>query len=68
MPCLNIGPLDRVLRVAMGLALLSFALGLVFPAADWHALGWLGLIPLVTGAIGYCPAYALAEISTIPRR
>lgn len=62
--CLNIGPIDRLFRIAAGLALLSFALDLALPGAEWHGLGWLGLIPLVTGLIGYCPAYAVAEIST----
>ena len=64
MLCLNIGKLDRILRIAAGVTLLAFALGLALPGADWRGLGWLGLIPLVTGLIGYCPAYAVAEIST----
>lgn len=48
----NMGSLDRVLRAVVGLVLL--ALVFVGPQTAW---GWLGLIPLLTAAIGVCPAY-----------
>lgn len=59
----NEGTLDRVLRVVLGLALLS----LVFfgPRTAW---GWLGVIPLVTGLFGICPVYSLLGIRTCPMR
>ncbi|MEN9708266.1 MAG: hypothetical protein RIQ68_674 [Pseudomonadota bacterium] len=63
--CLNIGRFDRSLRILIGLTLLSIALGLAFPQAEWRQLAWFGLVPFLTGLIGYCPAYAVAEISTI---
>ena len=66
--CLNIGTLDRALRILIGLALISIATGLALPRAEWHQLAWFGLIPLVTGLIGYCPAYSVAEISTVRRK
>ena len=47
---------------------LSFALNLAGPATGYNHLGWLGLVPLVTGLLGYCPIYAVAEISTAPPR
>lgn len=55
----NVGSLDRALRVVAGIVLL----GMVFygPETVW---GWVGIIPLVTGLIGNCPAYAIFGLST----
>jgi hypothetical protein len=55
----NEGTIDRVVRVTAGLVLLS----LVFtgPQTPW---GWIGLVPLATGLIGWCPAYSLFGIRT----
>ncbi len=57
----NVGTVDRVIRVLVGLVLIS----LVFwgPQTNW---GWIGLIPLVTGLVGSCPAYKLFGLSTCP--
>jgi hypothetical protein len=55
----NEGAIDRTLRVVLGLAILSLAF--VGPQTPW---AWLGLIPLATGLIGFCPAYALFGINT----
>lgn len=55
----NEGSLDRLLRVTAGIALL--ALVFVGPKTAW---GYLGLVPLLTGAIGYCPLYAILRINT----
>ncbi len=57
----NVGTVDRVIRVLVGLILIS----LVFwgPQTNW---GWIGLIPLVTGLVGSCPAYKLFGLSTCP--
>jgi hypothetical protein len=52
----------------IGLSLISIAMGLVFPQAEWRQLAWFGLVPFLTGLIGYCPAYAVAEISTIKKQ
>ncbi|MEO1233495.1 MAG: DUF2892 domain-containing protein [Myxococcota bacterium] len=51
--------LDRVLRVVLGLGLLS--LTVVGPQTPW---GLVGLVPLVTGALGRCPLYALFGVRT----
>jgi hypothetical protein len=53
---------DRVVRVVLGLVLLS----LVFfgPRTAW---GWVGLLPLVTGLVGDCPLYTVLGLSTCPR-
>ncbi|WP_332107446.1 YgaP family membrane protein [Variovorax sp. PBL-H6] len=57
----NIGTVDRVIRVAAGAALVVLALASVIGA--W---GYLGVIPLLTGALGNCPAYKLFGVSTCP--
>ncbi|MBA1148617.1 DUF2892 domain-containing protein [Ectothiorhodospiraceae bacterium WFHF3C12] len=54
---------DRVIRVIAGLAILSLVL--VGPQTLW---GLLGLIPLITGLVGRCPAYRLLGLSTCPTR
>lgn len=59
----NVGRTDQVVRVIIGLALL--ALVFVGPKTP---LGYLGLIPLVTGLVGFCPLYALLGMSTCARR
>ena len=55
----NEGVVDRVLRIVIGLAIVSLAF--VGPKSPW---AWLGLIPLVTGAIGSCPVYTLLGMTT----
>ncbi|MEE4160936.1 MAG: DUF2892 domain-containing protein [Woeseiaceae bacterium] len=55
----NEGTVDRVVRVAAGLAILSLVF--VGPQTPW---GWLGLVPIVTGALGSCPVYSLFGINT----
>jgi hypothetical protein len=57
----NEGTLDRTIRIAAGLTLI--ALAVVGPRTPW---GYLGVIPLVTGLIGFCPAYKLFGLSTCP--
>jgi len=55
----NEGTLDRLLRVAAGLVLLSLVF--VGPQTLW---GLIGIVPLLTGLAGYCPAYSLLGIKT----
>lgn len=57
----NEGTLDRAVRVIAGLGILSLVF--VGPQTPW---GWLGLVPLVTGLVGICPAYGLLGIRTCP--
>ncbi len=60
---MNEGNLDRVLRVIVGLAIISLTfLGPKTP------LAWLGLVPLLTGIAGFCPAYALFGVRTCKPR
>jgi hypothetical protein len=60
----NVGTIDRVLRVVLGLALIAFAMQLVFPNTGWNWIGWIGVVPLITAVLGNCPAYSLLGFST----
>lgn len=55
----NEGTVDRILRVVVGVGVLS----LVFwgPQTSW---GYLGLIPIVTGLVGICPLYSILGVNT----
>ncbi len=55
----NVGGIDRGLRIAVGLVLLSLVF--IGPQTPW---GWIGLVPLFTGFIGWCPAYLPFGIKT----
>jgi len=55
----NVHNIERIVRIIVGLGLIS----LVFagPQTVW---GWIGVIPLATGFLGWCPPYALPGFST----
>lgn len=55
----NIGNVERIVRVVLGIVVVSLAF--VGPQSSW---AFLGIIPIVTGLIGYCPPYALLGIDT----
>lgn len=55
----NEGSVDRALRVLAGLAVLSLVF--VGPKTPW---GWVGLVPVLTGLIGWCPLYTVLGINT----
>ena len=57
----NEGKIDRTLRVLVGLALLS--LTVVGPQSLW---GLIGIVPLLTGLVGFCPLYRVLGINTCP--
>lgn len=57
----NEGKLDRVFRVLIGLGLLSLVV--MGPKTAW---GFIGVVPLLTGAIGFCPLYKILGFSTCP--
>lgn len=55
----NIGGIDRILRLIVGLALIALAAtGMV---GVW---GYIGIIPIITAAIGWCPGYAILGVKT----
>jgi hypothetical protein len=55
----NVGSVDRILRVIVGAVLI--VLVFVGPKTPW---GWIGLIPIATALIGWCPAYRALGIRT----
>lgn len=59
----NVGTADATLRILVGLALLSLVF--IGPQTNW---GLIGLIPLASGILRFCPAYRLAGFSTCPVR
>ncbi|MBS0396823.1 MAG: DUF2892 domain-containing protein [Proteobacteria bacterium] len=59
----NIGPLDRLIRVILGVALLS-AMFVLDGRERW--LGLIGLVPLLTAAVSVCPLYTVLGIRTCP--
>jgi hypothetical protein len=61
----NVGSIDKTMRIVAGVALLAFAATGV-PATGYNWLGWIGVVPLATAFIGWCPAYALFGLSTCP--
>lgn len=59
----NEGSIDRALRVIAGLVLI--ALAATGTVGLW---GWIGVVPLATGLLGWCPAYTLLGINTCPMK
>ena len=57
----NAGTVDRALRAIVGLVLIALAL-----TGTIGAWGWIGVVPLFTAALGWCPAYTLLGIKTCP--
>lgn len=59
----NEGTIDRAFRIILGLVLIAMVF--VGPKAAW---GWIGIVPLLTGLVGFCPLYRLIGLNTCPRR
>ncbi len=57
MPC-NIGKTDRILRIVIGVVLILVA---IFFSQPW---AYIGIIPLVTGLVKFCPIYSLLKLNT----
>ncbi|ROH91776.1 DUF2892 domain-containing protein [Stagnimonas aquatica] len=58
----NVGTVDRAARALLGLLLIAWAL---FDGPLW---AWIGLIPLATALVGFCPLYRLLGFSSAPSR
>ena len=54
----NVGGIDRTVRIVLGAVLIAIA---VMGISPW---GWVGVVPLLTGLIGWCPPYAIFGMST----
>ncbi len=61
---INVGVFDRVARVAVGILLILFAW--FYPSTPYSWIGWIGIVPLLTAAFGYCPLYSVLGVSTCP--
>jgi hypothetical protein len=59
----NEGTIDRALRVIAGLVLIGLA-----ASGTVGVWGWIGVVPLLTGLVGFCPAYAIFGMSTCPMK
>lgn len=59
----NVGGIDRILRITIGLVLIGLA---ATGTVGWW--GWLGVVPLATGLIGWCPPYAMLGLNTCRTR
>jgi hypothetical protein len=60
---INEGTIDRTLRVVAGLVLIGLA-----ATGTIGVWGWIGVLPLLTGIIGFCPGYAIFGMSTCPMK
>ena len=63
----NIGMADRIFRIALSAVLIEFAIPLGLPATGWNWVGWIGVLPILTALVGWCPLYAMLGMSTCPR-
>ena len=59
----NVGGMDRILRIVFGAVLVLLAV-----SGQVGVWGWIGLLPLATGLIGWCPPYSLLGINTCKNR
>ena len=60
---LNEAPWDRIIRVILGVVLLYVGFG-VMSGTGGIIVGIIGLVPLITGLVGFCPLYSLFHLST----
>jgi len=58
----NVGGIDKILRIVIGLALVAWA---IMGGPVW---AWIGIVPLATGVIGFCPLYPLIGLNTCPTK
>lgn len=59
----NVGGVDRILRAVIGLALIALTL-----AGTIGVWGWIGVVPLLTAALGFCPLYTMLGFSSCPMK
>ncbi|MBI3222307.1 MAG: DUF2892 domain-containing protein [Nitrosomonadales bacterium] len=59
----NVGGIDRILRIAIGLVLIALA-----ATGTIGVWGWIGVVPLLTGIFKFCPAYSIFGTNTCPMK
>ena len=62
----NVGSIDRILRIVVGVVVLS--LFFIYPDASWRYWTLIGVVPLLTGLLSTCPLYSLFGMSTCPMK
>jgi sulfite exporter TauE/SafE len=60
----NVGTIDKIIRLALGAAMIAFALGYLAPGTSWSWIGWIGAVPIATALVGRCGIYSLLGYST----
>jgi len=61
----NVGGIDKLVRIIVGVGLLSL---LFLLKGDARLLGLIGIVPLATGLVGYCPLYSMLALNTCPTK
>ena len=59
----NVGGIDKILRIVAGLVLIALAIAGI--GSPWT---WIGVVPLLTGLVGFCPIYPILGLSTCPMK
>jgi hypothetical protein len=59
----NVGGIDKILRIVAGIALIAWVL-----LGSGPLWAWIGVIPLATGLMGWCPLYPILGLSTCPMK
>ncbi|GAB4089072.1 YgaP family membrane protein [Hydrogenophaga soli] len=59
----NVGGIDKILRIVVGVVLIALTVGGFLPV--W---GYIGIVPLATGLMGWCPLYPLLGLNTCPMK
>jgi len=59
----NVGGIDRILRIVLGLVLIGLAL-----TGTIGVWGWIGVVPLATGFMSFCPLYTMIGMNTCPKK
>ncbi len=65
---INEGPIDRAVRIVLGIAVLAAAAAGLIAAPIVYVAFFVGALALVTGIVGFCPLYAILRLSTVPAR
>lgn len=59
----NVGGIDKILRIVAGLVLIGLTVAGILPV--W---GYIGIVPLATGLMGWCPLYPILGLNTCPMK
>jgi hypothetical protein len=62
----NVGSIDRIVRIVIGLGLLWYAMFAAPTGYNW--IGWIGVVPIITALIGNCPLYSILGVTTCPAK